>query len=34
LKHLTATYDAKVWEQKFIGQLNLVTGDRRTMHVA
>jgi hypothetical protein len=34
LKHLTSTYAANVWQQQFIGHLNLLTEDDKAMYVA
>jgi hypothetical protein len=34
LQHLTSTYDSKDWQQRFVGQLNLLTEDDQVMYVA
>ncbi|HXZ09396.1 MAG TPA: hypothetical protein VEI25_15200 [Paraburkholderia sp.] len=34
LKHLTTHYDSNVWQQQFVGQLNLLTEDEKAVYVA
>ena len=29
-----SNYDPKTWQQKFVGQLNVVTGNRQTAQIA
>jgi len=34
LNHLNSNYDPKTWQQEFVGQLNVVTGNRQTAQIA